>query len=154
EWDTEKVTAPPRSRWRSGAGPARVLAGDGRLTLPSGRRDQRTVAATHALHWVCPVGERGSTAATRKYTLDPDGPAPPGVYLVFVQAMFAEYVDASVALVACCTRNPCRAVPRSHLTMASPTCFPGDPVSPSTTGSALPVVRVITSRLNPFTSSA
>ena len=67
----------------------------------SGRRRHFTVAATHALHGLCPAAASGSTAAIRKYTLDPDGPAPPSVYLVFVQAMVAEYVDGSVELVAC-----------------------------------------------------
>src|SRR5262249_30238538 len=104
---------------------ARVLAGDPRLTLRSGHRRHRTVAPTHALHGLCHVGESGSTAATRKYTLDPDGPAPPSVYLGLVQGIVGEYVDASAGLVACCTTNPFRARPLGHAAVACPTAFPG-----------------------------
>ena len=86
---------------RDGGSRARVLEGDPRLTRFRSPRPHRTVAATHTLHGLCPEGASGSTAATRKDTLEPDGEAPASVYLVLVHAMGAEYVVASAALVAC-----------------------------------------------------
>ena len=98
-------TPSPRPGDAEGA-PGRGLARAGARRGPAPHpfaitRPHRTVAATHALHGLCPEGARGSTAATRKYTLEPDGEAPASVYLVFVHAMGAEYVVASAALVAC-----------------------------------------------------
>ena len=44
---------------------------------PASDDGYRTEAATHTLHGLIAVGARGSTAATRRYTLEPDGARPP-----------------------------------------------------------------------------
>src|SRR5262249_52538458 len=112
-----------------GAGVARVLAGDPRLTLDGVRR-QRALPRTQALQGLWCVGEAGSMAATRTLTLAFDG-SPSSTNLGCVQAIGAERVAGFAGSVACCTRNPCRAGPLSHFETTSPVTLPGLTVRPT-----------------------
>src|SRR6185437_2051530 len=132
--------------------PARVLAGDPRLTL-FGLRRQRALPTTHAVHGDCPVDDAGSMAATRMLTFALDG-MPSSVNRALVHAMGTEIVAALVGSVACCTTNPCVAIPVAHFATTSPWTLPGLTARFAGAGSGPRGARVTTSRLNPFTMSA